>query len=783
MSHVMAIVSKAVFEKQAPGAKVGTVVPYDHYASTHKSLDALAGGGSLFLVTVRPPDEALWLVAVLEAPEKKQDGWHAAKNAVPIRDLGGAKAKLRFANGKGIQAKPGALGMSLQTPRTLTDEDVGLLGGKAVPAAAPAKQAKAAKVAAPKAEKKPAKVAAPKAEKKPAKVAPAKAEPATGALAPLQAAFDAGDGEAALLAALACWREARAPRLAGLIDAISARVSGEAVAGEAAWNQLAATRDPRALGRLLPAVVDLPTRYLPTAAELLKAFPDDPRIAHAVATWALDPPTTSSSTYPFWTRALDTVARTGDTRAIALLRKRLKMTPPKGRDAWHKGPSQFWGKFYAALESTIAKLEKKGGAEDDAAVARLEERVHELAPVAAAVEAVPPPAKADGPPLAQAQTHLAAGRVADAIDALLEAWRATRAPEIADAIDAASRLLPGYDRRLAHTEKDMQAAWSAASSSREALPQLVQNLNAGGAKVAELRLAELATRPDDPRVALRLTELAASHAISPQRTQYWKMLLELIARAKDVRTAAPLVDHFTGFTNTYYDHHRQAKRILGAFAQNPEAAFEGRLPGLSGEHGKQLAKISQQIAALEKKHPERALLASIDPGDLGARAVYADWLAEREHPRGELIVLALKEKKSGLSPAELQRMSELKSIPFLYGPFQDLTDHRIGRFARAVDPLSRELHVGTWASTLSWRAAASYPLLCLVERLVFDDTVIREPFDDDFERLLAAAPALREIERVPILESERRPHALGKRVAPIAERHGFRLQKDRFIRT
>jgi hypothetical protein len=127
-SSVLAIISKAIFEKEAPkSVKVGDLIATDHYTSKHKTLELLAEGGSLFLVTVRPPNEELWLVAILETPTFKRDAWVAAANKVPIANITSAIKKLEFSTGQGIAAKPGALGMSLQTPRVLTDADEKLL--------------------------------------------------------------------------------------------------------------------------------------------------------------------------------------------------------------------------------------------------------------------------------------------------------------------------------------------------------------------------------------------------------------------------------------------------------------------------------------------------------------------------------------------------------------------------------------------------------------------------------------------------------------------------------
>lgn len=129
MANVMAIVSKAVFDKMVGKAKpkLGDVLSTNQYVSNNPRLESVKGGGALFLVTVRPPDEALWLVAILETPKHNGTAWVSSANTVAMTDIGKLKDKLKFDSGNGIQAKPGALGMSLQTPRVLTDADVALL--------------------------------------------------------------------------------------------------------------------------------------------------------------------------------------------------------------------------------------------------------------------------------------------------------------------------------------------------------------------------------------------------------------------------------------------------------------------------------------------------------------------------------------------------------------------------------------------------------------------------------------------------------------------------------
>ncbi|HRI62853.1 MAG TPA: hypothetical protein PK156_01410 [Polyangium sp.] len=131
MADILAIVSKAVFQKEAGSLKPGKIWPIDTYASNNKALEPLGSGGRLFLVTVRPPSDMLWLVGVLENPQMVGKGWKAGRNRVPITDITMLVPRLRFANGKGINAAPGALGMSLQTPRALDAATSALLDGAA----------------------------------------------------------------------------------------------------------------------------------------------------------------------------------------------------------------------------------------------------------------------------------------------------------------------------------------------------------------------------------------------------------------------------------------------------------------------------------------------------------------------------------------------------------------------------------------------------------------------------------------------------------------------------
>ncbi len=118
MSSVLALIAKAVFEK-TPRLAVGDRARMHRYLSSAKGLTPLADGGSLVLVTVRP-GERLWLIAILDEPAFEETMWRSPPCELPITDVTELLPKIRLANGKGIQAPEGKLGMSLQTPRVLT---------------------------------------------------------------------------------------------------------------------------------------------------------------------------------------------------------------------------------------------------------------------------------------------------------------------------------------------------------------------------------------------------------------------------------------------------------------------------------------------------------------------------------------------------------------------------------------------------------------------------------------------------------------------------------------
>ncbi|MFT3698104.1 MAG: serine/threonine-protein kinase [Kofleriaceae bacterium] len=160
---ILAIVSKAIFERDAHGLTPGQVWNVDRYTSANKALQALADGGRIFLVTVRPPDERLWFVGRIDAPSFTGTAWVGGTNTLPATDITSLRATIKFESGKGIMQEKGTLGMSLQMPRALAQADVDSIMA-VVHAQGLGDSARDATVAAPAPKKKPARVIAGKYE-------------------------------------------------------------------------------------------------------------------------------------------------------------------------------------------------------------------------------------------------------------------------------------------------------------------------------------------------------------------------------------------------------------------------------------------------------------------------------------------------------------------------------------------------------------------------------------------------------------------------------------------
>ncbi len=125
----MAVVSPSALD---PDAAVGTRLRMDRFVSTEAGLAPLARGGRLYLVTLRPPPEKLWLVAILEDPMFDGTQWIATPSELPITDITELRSGLEFDTGKGWTNWCESCQQTHwygAEPRSLTARDVALLDG------------------------------------------------------------------------------------------------------------------------------------------------------------------------------------------------------------------------------------------------------------------------------------------------------------------------------------------------------------------------------------------------------------------------------------------------------------------------------------------------------------------------------------------------------------------------------------------------------------------------------------------------------------------------------
>jgi len=350
----------------------------------------------------------------------------------------------------------------------------------------------------------------------------------------------------------------------------------------------------------------------------------------------------------------------------------------------------------------------------------------------------PPALDPDRPPLARAASYLAGGYVNAAIEAIVDAWRASRVPELADLVDRATRLTPEYHQpmfarrvRWKHGSEATKVWKAALPDAATAMPQLLLNLTIGGGTDLPRRAQLLAELPDDPRIGARLVELIPS-APEPGAISQWLPILEIWMRAKDVRTRASILELEPLLTGA-----RQADELF-------EWAAASTVPELAVTDREHVAKIERDLERLEEPlRTERALIDEIvaHRDDDGPYLVYADWLIEHGRPLGEYIALECSRFRGTLTSAQARRLDTLVEVPYLAGAFDDLPSSRVRKRVRGID---RDLSSYWTTPPRSWQLFATSPLVRAVESLRLIGAP-REQRAEAIAELVAAAPALRRI--------------------------------------
>jgi hypothetical protein len=146
MRGVLVVLSLSVFERELERCTEGDVWATAQLASSAALDRALAspdkkgGGGTLYVVTVRPSGR-IWLLAVLADVKKKRDAWCAEANRAPITEINALLSRMRFANGARVSAKVIA---AMKGARVLSKASTAVLDALVPAASAPERSARAA---------------------------------------------------------------------------------------------------------------------------------------------------------------------------------------------------------------------------------------------------------------------------------------------------------------------------------------------------------------------------------------------------------------------------------------------------------------------------------------------------------------------------------------------------------------------------------------------------------------------------------------------------------------
>lgn len=333
-----------------------------------------------------------------------------------------------------------------------------------------------------------------------------------------------------------------------------------------------------------------------------------------------------------------------------------------------------------------------------------------------------------------------AGDLAGALALALRAWRRTRSPEIAEAARALDAELRAAQEPAKASRKDeFQRLWlgrDEADRSEAATGWLAANLGrmlpvAGETNgilqrgyaerkyaAALKRVSALAHRGADPRSARALLDWVRDPPFGVFDLEAAKLvyrpILDALVEAGDPGCVPALQELIA------------EPRATGAAVRDVLAQ---ELPGAIGRLR------ALPVAALDEAEREawrtlagarpaagseegEALLAKVlaAPGDDALRLVYADWLQERGDPRGELIVLQVREARGEATEAERKRSRALLRAN------KEAWLGDLARVLRGVELergfLARaELAQNAAATEPAWRKAAADPLLATLEEL------------------------------------------------------------------
>jgi len=265
--------------------------------------------------------------------------------------------------------------------------------------------------------------------------------------------------------------------------------------------------------------------------------------------------------------------------------------------------------------------------------------------------------------LERAQSALGRDAKEEALAALLAAWRALPSARIAALVEALSasidQALPPIGGKTLKARLTEGLALVTAGAPRD-LPRVLRLFRELRVDDAVALLDALEAQPAwarDPRwleAAMGLLRdppyrSSASHKV-------WRRLFKALAATGDPRAPGALAAH--DFLGAFDNQQWAAETLSGMATKAMEKLVKQYSDGPPALPPDAEAGCEAVEAALSSRGASgEELLARIleHPGDVEARAVYGDWLAERGDPRGELIALQLATRDRLPTDAEAKR--------------------------------------------------------------------------------------------------------------------------------
>lgn len=306
--------------------------------------------------------------------------------------------------------------------------------------------------------------------------------------------------------------------------------------------------------------------------------------------------------------------------------------------------------------------------------------------------------------LTEALAHLRGGRRREALEALLIDWRESRSPALADTIAEvgleAERALP----RLLQpkmTRKALNERWLDLATRRRAIdvPRLLQVLQHPPWTMFDARIERLNAFPDDPRIARALAafldELPVESSVPPR---VWRLIIQIVARAKDASTRSALTKRSIpappGEYRSLVVSEVLQPHCLAALQEVPTGALVEVDAALLRQIKVEVERLAAGPAADERSF-EVAVQAAPSESELldavyresaadAPRRIYGDWSLEHGRAHGEFIAMQFQHKPTGPTQAQLKRERDFLKVHLVevLGPLEPVVIKKTARFKR-----------------------------------------------------------------------------------------------------